>query len=99
MPRGAVRVLLDCSEVAELKAELLSGGSDKAVLTRSVVSNALVELFEDPQVPAASNSASTHSSELSKRHDSRLHSPYAAPVSAKLSLHKERFAEGFLLSV
>jgi len=36
--------------VAELKSELMSKGSETAVLSRSVVSNALVELFEDAQV-------------------------------------------------
>ena len=37
--------------MAELKSELMSKGSETAVLSRSVVSNALVELFEDAQVP------------------------------------------------
>jgi len=36
--------------VAELKAELVSAGADTTAVSRSVVSNALVELFADPEV-------------------------------------------------
>jgi len=36
--------------VAELKAELLSAGADTTAMYRSVVTNALVELFADPEV-------------------------------------------------